>query len=151
MKITKTQPNRSAIDQSRLRWDFLKQGNPPAIKLIAERVRSQWDWCNPGTIGQSTEQSKENWEILVQSEIKPNLTAVGQVWALTEGQTKTGAWGPFAILSVPRNPRNELFWVFAIPLQSRPPYLQSARLWLDSGFLAILMQFRRIAVLILIY
>ena len=51
----------------------------------------------------------------MQSEIKPNLTAVGQVWALTEGQTKTGAWGPFAILSVPRNPRNELSWVVAIP------------------------------------
>ena len=35
MKITNTQPNQSAIDQSRLRWDFQKQGNRPAIELIA--------------------------------------------------------------------------------------------------------------------
>ena len=54
MKITKTQPNQSAIHQSRLRWDFQKQGNPPAIELIAGRMRSQWNLCNPGTIDRST-------------------------------------------------------------------------------------------------
>ena len=40
MKITNTQPNQSAIYQSRLRWDFQKQGNPPAIGLIAGGMRS---------------------------------------------------------------------------------------------------------------
>ena len=54
MKITKTQPNQSAIHQSRLRWDFQKQGNPPAIELIAGRMRSQWNLCDPGTIYRST-------------------------------------------------------------------------------------------------
>ena len=48
-------------------------------------------------------------------------------------------------LSVTRNPRKELFWVVALHPQSRPRYLQSARLRMDSGFLAILRQFRRIA------
>ena len=43
MKITNTQPNQSAIDQSRLQWDFQKQGNPLAIGLIAGGRRLQWD------------------------------------------------------------------------------------------------------------
>ena len=43
-------------------------------------------------------------------------------------------------LSVTRNPRKELFWVVAILPQSRPLYLQSARLRMDSGFLAIMIQ-----------
>ena len=90
-------------------------------------------------------QSRENRKISVLSAIKPNLTADRQVWAQTRGQTQTRALGPSAILSVPRNQRKELFWVVAIPPQSRPPYLQSARLRLDSGFLAILMQIRWIA------
>ena len=54
MKMTETQPDRSAIYQSRLRWDFQKQGNPPAIELIAGRMRSQWNLCDPGTIDRST-------------------------------------------------------------------------------------------------
>ena len=90
-------------------------------------------------------QSVENWAISVQSEIKPNLTAVRQVWAQTGGQAQAVARGSSAILSVPRNPQNELFSIVAILPQSRPRYLQSRRLQLDSEFWAILMQFRRIA------
>ena len=87
----------------------------------------------------------ENWEISVQSEIKPNLTAVRQVWAHTGGQAQAVARGSSAILSVPRNRQNELLWVVTILPQSRPQYLQSGWLRLDSGFWGILMQFRQIA------
>ena len=90
-------------------------------------------------------QSVENWEISVQSEIKPNLTAVRQVWAQTGGQAQAVARGSSAILSVPRNRQNELLWVVTILPQSRPQYLQSGWLRLDSGFWGILMQFRQIA------
>ena len=46
---------------------------------------------------------------------------------------------------MPHNPQKELLRVVAILPQSRPRYLQSGRLRLDSGFWTILMQFRRIA------
>ena len=72
MKITNTQPNRSAIGQSRLRQDFQKEGNPPAIELIAGGMRLQWDQCNPGTIDQSTRNPEKTVRFLCN--LKSNLT-----------------------------------------------------------------------------
>ena len=83
-----------------------KTGNPLAIGRNAGRIRSQWDWCNPGSIRPTLVQSRGNGAVQVWSAIKPNLTTGGQVWALTRGQAQRRAWGYFAILSVPRNPQN---------------------------------------------
>ena len=85
-------------------------------------------------------QSGKKREISVQFAIKPNLTAVRQVWAQTGVQAQTCALGSSAILSVPRNPQKELFRFVAILPQSRPRYLQSRWLRLDAVFLAILRQ-----------
>ena len=85
-------------------------------------------------------QSRENRKISVLSAIKPNLTADRQVWAQTGGQAQTRALGSSAIPSVPHNPQKELFRIVAILPQSRPQYLQSRQLQLDSVILAILRQ-----------
>ena len=109
-----------------------KPSNPTAIELIVGRMKTHWDPCNPGSIEPINTQSRENWVIFSQSEIKPNLTADRQVWSLTQGQAWTGARGSSAILSVPRNPQNKLFWVVTILSQSRPPYPQSV--WIVTRF-----------------
>ena len=132
MKITNTQPNQSAIDQSRLRWDFQKQGNPPAIELIAGGMRLQWDRCNPGMIDRSSRNPEKTGRFRCNP--KSNLTQRLLV-------SLRALCNP---LGAPQSPKGALL-VVAIPPQSRPPDLQSARLRLDSGVLANLMQFRRIA------
>ena len=146
-----------------LLWKLLKHNpiNPqftnPDCGGISRTGQSTRNWADCGMNAIAVEsvqswhdrpihtQSRENRKISVLSAIKPNLTADRQVWAQTGGQAQTRALGSSAILSVPHNPQKELFRIFAILLQSRPRYLQSGRLRLDSGFLATLMQFRWIA------
>ena len=79
MKSLESQSNRSAFHQSRLQWDFRKQGNPTAIERNAGGMQPQWDRCNPGSIGSTQVQSRGKGAVRVRSAIKPNLTAVRQV------------------------------------------------------------------------
>ena len=109
-----------------------KTGNPLAIERNAGRIRSKWDRCNPGSIRPTLVQSRGNRAVRVRSEIKPNLTAVRQVWALTRREAQSRAQGSSAILSVPRNPQKEAFWVITILPQSRPSYFAIRRI--ATGF-----------------
>ena len=109
-----------------------KTGNPLAIERNAGRIRSKWDRCNPGSIRPTLVQSRGNGAVRVRSEIKPNLTAVRQVWALTRREAQSRAQGSSAILSVPRNPQKEAFWVITILPQSRPSYFAIRRI--ATGF-----------------